>query len=150
MGSNNRPSYDKNDAYIGCDSNYCQEAHTGIAIGAPVSISGYIANAGDGAAWKERLTATQKSFAVPIKTPGATLKLSTNEIAAHTCSVAQTVALAGLSPDSVLSGVLRELQLASLGMARGLCKFLLSPQPIQPILWCATSPLLASRRELLL
>jgi len=79
-----------------------------------------------------------------------TLKLSTNEIAAHTCSVAQTVALAGLSPDSVLSGVLRELQLASLGMARGLCKFLLSPQPIQPILWCATSPLLASRRELLL
>ena len=102
MGSNNRPSYDKNDAYIGCDSNYCQEAHTGIAIGAPVSISGYIANAGDGAAWKERLTATQKSFAVPIKTPGATLKLSTNEIAAHTCSVAQTVALAGLSPDSVI------------------------------------------------
>jgi hypothetical protein len=39
---------------------------------------------------------------VPIKTPGATLRLSTAAIGAHTCSAAQPVALAGLTPDSVI------------------------------------------------
>jgi len=69
MGSNNRPSYDHNDAYIGCDSNCCQEAHTGIAFGAPVSISSYLANAGDGTAWKERLTATTKALQCRSRLP---------------------------------------------------------------------------------
>ncbi len=37
-----------------------------IAFGAPVSISRYIGNTGDGVNYLERLTATQEQFRVPV------------------------------------------------------------------------------------
>ena len=61
-----RPSNDGTDAFIGCDSKYCQGSMTGLTFGAPVSLSNYIGNAGDGKNWKERLTEKEKTFAVPV------------------------------------------------------------------------------------
>ncbi len=63
---NNRPANDPQDAFIGYDQGDGDPANVGISMGAPKSISNYIGNAGDGNNWKERLTATQKSFAVPV------------------------------------------------------------------------------------
>ncbi len=63
---NNRPTNDPEDAFIGYDQGDGNPANVGISVGAPKSISNYIGNAGDGNSWKERLTATQKSFAVPV------------------------------------------------------------------------------------
>jgi hypothetical protein len=62
----NRALNDANDAYIGCDSQYCSRDATGLTFGAPVSVSSYIGNAGDGKNWKERLTEKEKIFAVPV------------------------------------------------------------------------------------
>jgi hypothetical protein len=61
-----RPPNDGTDAFIGCDSKYCQGSMTGLTFGAPVSLSNYIGNAGDGKNWKERLTEKEKTFAVPV------------------------------------------------------------------------------------
>jgi hypothetical protein len=38
----------------------------GLSLGAPVSISNYIGNVGDGTNWKERLSSSLKQFATPI------------------------------------------------------------------------------------
>jgi len=62
----NRVSNDANDAYIGCDTESCWGNRTGLTFGAPVSLSSYIGNAGDGNHWKERLTEKEKAFAVPV------------------------------------------------------------------------------------
>jgi hypothetical protein len=62
----NRAANDSNDAFIGCDTKYCSGGSTGLTFGAPVSVSGYIGNAGDGKNWKERLTEKEKIFAVPV------------------------------------------------------------------------------------
>jgi hypothetical protein len=62
----NRASNDASDAYIGCDTQYCSGSSTGMTLGAPVSVSNYIGNVGDGKNWKERLTEKQKTFAVPV------------------------------------------------------------------------------------
>jgi hypothetical protein len=67
---NNRPTNDPDDAFIGYDQGDGNPANVGISVGAPKSISNYIGNAGDGSNWKERLTATQKSFAVPVVIKG--------------------------------------------------------------------------------
>jgi hypothetical protein len=66
--ANNRPPNDANDSFIGWDHKAANGdvASVGIAFGAPYSISSYIGNAGDDASWKERLTATLKSFKVPV------------------------------------------------------------------------------------
>jgi hypothetical protein len=64
--SNNRPINDPHDAFIGYDQGDGSPLNIGISLGAPKSISNYIDNVGDGTNWKERLTATQKSFAVPV------------------------------------------------------------------------------------
>ena len=61
-----RPPNDGTDAFIGCDSKYCQGSTTGLTFGAPASLSNYIGNAGDGKNWKERLTEKEKTFAVPV------------------------------------------------------------------------------------
>jgi hypothetical protein len=63
-----RPPNDDKDAYIGLDGPMGGALlfQSQLAFGAPVSISNYIANKGDGAAWKERLTASEKTFAVPV------------------------------------------------------------------------------------
>lgn len=68
--ANNRPANDANDSYIGYDQGYGSNGTLGIAFGAPVSISDYIGNAGDGTNWKERLTAAAKSFNVPVTING--------------------------------------------------------------------------------
>jgi len=66
--ANNRPSNDASDAYIGYDQGDGSSANVGISLGAGKSISNYIANVGDGTNWLERLTATLKSFRVPVTT----------------------------------------------------------------------------------
>ncbi len=68
--ANNRPTNDANDTYLGYDQSDGTAASIGLSLGAPASISEYIANVGDGTNWKERLTATQKSFTVPVSAPG--------------------------------------------------------------------------------
>src|SRR5262249_14903707 len=55
----NRPLSDANDTYFGEDDNGSGgAAGSGLSVGAPASISGYIGNVGDGVNWKERLTST--------------------------------------------------------------------------------------------
>jgi hypothetical protein len=62
----NRPTNDANDTFIGYDQGGGQPSSIGLSLGAPQSISNYVGNVGDGKAWKERLTAKQKTFAVPV------------------------------------------------------------------------------------
>ncbi len=66
--ANNRPGNDPNDAFIGYDQRISTPAKVGISFGAPISLSNYIGNAGDGTNWLERLTASLKTFRVPIST----------------------------------------------------------------------------------
>jgi hypothetical protein len=66
--ANNRPNNDANDAFIGYDQHSNLPSSVGISFGAPVSLSNYIGNAGDGTSWLERLTANLKTFRVPIST----------------------------------------------------------------------------------
>jgi hypothetical protein len=62
-----RPTFDANDTYIGLDNTAAtSSSNAQLAFGAPVSISNYIGNAGDGTHWKEQLTSSSKSFNVPI------------------------------------------------------------------------------------
>ncbi len=65
--ANNRPSNDANDAFIGYDQGDGNPAHVGISVGAPVSISSYIGNVGDGTNWLERLSAAQKEFKTNVQ-----------------------------------------------------------------------------------
>jgi hypothetical protein len=65
-----RPPASANDTWIGTDSpNGTSVAHGQLAFGAPVAITNYIAQTGDGihANWLERLTSKEKTFAVPLK-----------------------------------------------------------------------------------
>jgi hypothetical protein len=68
---NNRPSWDANDTYIGYDqSQYQGVAQTQLSFGAPVSISNYIGNPGDGVSFLERLTSSLKTFNLPVTING--------------------------------------------------------------------------------
>jgi len=62
----NRPPNDPNDTFIGYDQGTGNPAQIALSLGAPVAISSYIGNTGDGKSWKERLTESQKVFAVPV------------------------------------------------------------------------------------
>jgi len=67
---NNRPPNDAGDAYIGLDNPTGFTPSLGqaqIAFGAPVAISNYIGNAGDGTNWLERLTSSLKEFKTNVK-----------------------------------------------------------------------------------
>jgi hypothetical protein len=64
----NRPTNDPNDSYIGYDGGYFP-SKMGMSFGAPVSISRYIGNTGDGVNYLERLTSTQEQFQVPVQLP---------------------------------------------------------------------------------
>ena len=65
--SGNRPSNDANDAYIGVDAGSNNTPNsTGIALGAPVSITSYIGNIGDNSSYLERLTSAGKTVKVPL------------------------------------------------------------------------------------
>ena len=61
----NRPANDPNDSYIGYDGGYVP-SNMQIALGAPVSISRYIGNTGDGISYLERLTVAQEQYRVPV------------------------------------------------------------------------------------
>jgi hypothetical protein len=66
-----RPTFDANDTYIGLDNATSAVASNArLAFGAPVSISNYIGNAGDNVSFLERLTATAKTFNVPVNING--------------------------------------------------------------------------------
>src|SRR5213593_4472044 len=65
--ANNRPANDANDAYVGYDQGDGNPANIGITLGAPKSVSHYIANAGDGTNWLERLTANLKEFKTNVR-----------------------------------------------------------------------------------
>jgi len=76
MASQGTPSWDPDDTYIGYDQPAGAEGSgTQLAVGAPVSISSYIANTGDNIGWGERLTKTEKIFHVPVR---ATSDLTVN------------------------------------------------------------------------
>lgn len=68
----NRPLNDADDVWIGQDAqgNVATNAAQ-LAMGAPGVISQYIGNIGDNTSYKERLTATSKTFTVPIVIPTA-------------------------------------------------------------------------------
>ena len=71
-----RPVNDKTDTYIGLDNGSVQMTQAQLAFGAPISISNYVGNEGDGKGWGERLTAKQKTFAVPVVVqPGSSFTL---------------------------------------------------------------------------
>ncbi|MGC2196940.1 MAG: hypothetical protein WA628_19855, partial [Terriglobales bacterium] len=65
----NRPSNDANDTFVGYDAGSGSPGSIGLSFGAPVSISNYIGNVGDGTNWKERLTAAGKAFTVNVTAP---------------------------------------------------------------------------------
>jgi hypothetical protein len=65
-----RPPASKNDTWIGTDVSSAVGLGSGqLAFGAPVSITNYIDETGDGVHtnWLERLTSKQKTFAVPVR-----------------------------------------------------------------------------------
>jgi hypothetical protein len=66
----NRPPNDPNDAFIGYDNTSTSPSNTGITFGAPLSLSNYIGNVGDGKNWKERLTSTLKTFNTDVQING--------------------------------------------------------------------------------
>ncbi len=65
-----RPSGDTCDTWIGLDNPNAGLSSVQLAFGSPVSISNYIGNIGDNTSYLERLTATQKSFNVPVSING--------------------------------------------------------------------------------
>ncbi len=65
--ANNRPTNDAMDAFIGYDQGDGDPTQIGISIGAPLSLSNYIGNAGDGTNWQERLTAGLKEFKATVQ-----------------------------------------------------------------------------------
>jgi hypothetical protein len=68
-----RPTASANDVWIGTDSPAGTSATAGkLAFGSPVSISNYIGNTGDNVHFFERLTATQKTFNLPIQITAVT------------------------------------------------------------------------------
>jgi hypothetical protein len=68
--ANYRPTNDAYDAYIGYDQGDGTPNKYGISFGAPLSLSNYIGNVGDGTSWKERLTASLKEFKTDVKVNG--------------------------------------------------------------------------------
>jgi hypothetical protein len=66
-----RSSYDADDTYVGLDNSAGASASNAqLAFGAPVSISHYIGNVGDNTSFLERLTASGKTFNVPVNVTG--------------------------------------------------------------------------------
>jgi hypothetical protein len=65
--SNYRPAMDAEDVWIGSDNAaYTSRKSMPLAFGAPSSISNYVNSLPDGTNWKERLTAKEKTLAVPL------------------------------------------------------------------------------------
>ncbi len=68
--ANHRPSNDASDAYIGYDRGTGNPTQIGISFGAPLSLSNYIGNVGDGTNWLERLTSVLKEFKTNVQMDG--------------------------------------------------------------------------------
>ena len=64
-----RPPNDANDTFIGLDAGG-NAVQTQLSFGSPKAISEYIGNIGDNSSFKERLTATAKTFNVPVTVNG--------------------------------------------------------------------------------
>jgi hypothetical protein len=128
-----RPPSDVTDSYIGFDSGDGNPAHVGISMGAPVSLSNYIGNTGDGKSWKERLTVKDKTFAVPVViAPGNTLTLGSGsalsqigvfrarieaaKVAAQSC-VDVAAAAKGVDKSDVITGLTPPSALGNLSLS---------------------------------
>jgi len=130
-----RPSSDDKDTYIGLDvpTGGAPTYQSQLAFGAPVSISNYIANKGDGSRWKERLTASEKTFAVPVTiqkgntltvgegSPLSRMKIySTPSIAPATVAAQSCVDIAppvsGLTKSDLITGITPPKSLGSLSL----------------------------------
>jgi hypothetical protein len=130
-----RPSNDDKDTYIGLDvpAGGASLSQSQLAFGAPVSVSNYIGNKGDGAAWKERLTASEKTFAVPVAiqkgntlTVGegsalsrmkiySTPAVATTNVAAQSCRDV-TQAVPGLTTSDLITGITPPKSLGNLSL----------------------------------
>ncbi len=89
--ANNRPTNDANDSFVGYDRGDGNPAHIGISLGAPLSISNYIGNVGDGTNWLERLTSNLKEFKTNVQVDGNLVVSGTiqgNAVSANQFSVA--------------------------------------------------------------
>jgi hypothetical protein len=64
-----RPQNDAGDTYIGIDQAGSRSS-IGLTLGASLSISSYIGNIGDNSSYLERLTASAKTFKVPVTIDG--------------------------------------------------------------------------------
>lgn len=103
----NRPTNDPSDGYIGYDGGYVPSKMQ-IALGAPVSISRYIGNTGDGINYLERLTATLEQYRVPIALApvqfSSLLTLTLPDGSVLYCVNCKNVADDGASFDSAATG----------------------------------------------
>jgi hypothetical protein len=104
---NNRPPWDDNDSYIGYDQTSGENpSKTQLSIGAPVSISRYIGNHGDGVSYRERLTTAQEEYTVPIllaRIPFASLASSPDATELY-CTDCKNAADDGAAFDSAAAG----------------------------------------------
>jgi hypothetical protein len=132
--SNYRPAMDAADVWIGSDNAaYASRKTMPLAFGTPVSISNYINALPDGANWKERLTAKEKTLAVPLVikdgntfTLGAGTALSqmkiyvTNRLAATSVAgqgcIDLTATAAGLGAKDEVTGVRPPAALGNLSL----------------------------------
>ena len=132
--SNYRPAMDANDVWIGNDNEKsANRKNVPLAFGAPSSISNYVNALPDGTNWKERLTAKEKTLAVPLVIKeGNTLTLGTGSplsrmkiyitnklkatvVPAQSC-VDIAEAAAGLSAGDEVSGVRPPASLGNLSL----------------------------------
>jgi hypothetical protein len=130
-----RPANDDKDTYIGLDvpAGGASFSQSQLAFGAPVSVSNYIGNRGDGSRWKERLTASMKTFAVPVAiekgntlTVGegsalsrmkiyATPGIAAASVAAQSCKDV-TQAVPGLTKSDLITGITPPKPLGNLSL----------------------------------
>lgn len=68
--ANHRPAGNANDAYVGTDGGSKALGAEDIAIGVPIALNMYIASLPDSMSYKERLTSSLKTFAVPVLLDG--------------------------------------------------------------------------------
>jgi hypothetical protein len=129
----NRPMNDAADTFIGYDQGSGPASTVGLSFGAPQSISAYVGNVGDGKGWKERLTAKEKTFALPVViqngnsltvgggTPIAQMKLYTalavpsSSVPAQSCADVKGTA-AGLTSSEQVLGITPPKPLGNLGL----------------------------------
>lgn len=130
-----RPSNDDKDTYIGTDvpPEGANRWQAQLAFGSPISVSNYIGNKGDGTHWKERLTASEKSFAVPVTiqkgntltvgegSPLSKMKIYSTPSVAATTVAAQTCldvkqAIPGLTKFDLITGITPPKELGNLSL----------------------------------